>query len=174
MRLRVRLARGGSPSPHRRRWASDEMNIFGNILSVIAALPILGMMLMGLWLATVSGETIGPGSTLVIGAAWFLAYGLFGISLIRPKTVISAAALTISILLLLVFGNGMIYDPMNADSPIGTFACRRFFFPAQILITLAIASRWLTTRKMNAQQSPPPYSSPATGSESGERDDADC
>jgi len=144
------------------------MKILGNILSAIAALPILGMMFMGLWLATVSAETIQPGSTLVIGATWFLAYGIFGASLMRPKTVVSGAALIISILLLVIFGKGMIYDPMNADSPIGTFACRRFFFPAQILITLAIAFRWFTTRKLSAQPSPAPDGSPAAGSPSGE------
>ncbi|MBP7830714.1 MAG: hypothetical protein KA248_12440 [Kiritimatiellae bacterium] len=85
------------------------MKILGTILSAIAALPILGMMFMGLWLAAVSGETIRPGSTLLIGAVWFLAYGILGTSLIRPNTVVSGTALIISILFLAIFGQGMIY-----------------------------------------------------------------
>ena len=43
-----------------------------------------------------------------------------------------------------------------------------------VVVTVFMLIWRLIGRSKVAQQSPPPYSSPATGSESGERDDADC
>ena len=124
------------------------MKLISRIVSAIAFIPILAMIPPILW--TLGVVPINEKTALPTVAVTFflLSYLVAGAAILFPRKWLSWGGIIGSLYLLVLTGKGMIYDPYLADSAIGVYACKTFFFPSSVIIITAVLLRMIE-RKTN-------------------------